>query len=299
MNILRVSVMPDVQTATTTTSEILLEGIIDYAGLYPPADLDMKTVVKNWSLFLQSDDSWILARLIIPSSRLQEFKDCAKLLLPSPEEQDLWQLSVLLPPAGSEQFESAVQATIDFNVEDCGAVANVVEFKATTAQEIDSALEILHDDLFPFIELPIEDDPRGLIAALSGVIAGAKVRTGGVSSDLYPTTENLARFIHSCAIAGQPFKATAGMHHPCRNKNESVGVTEFGFLSVLHATAAASIENKSVSDLENILTMESPDFTSFSDTNLEQVRAELFNSVGSCSFDDPRTDLRSMGLLKD
>jgi len=291
--------MPDVQTATTTTSEILLEGILDYAGLYPPADLDMQSVVDNWSLYIQSEDSWILARLIIPVNRLQEFKACAKDLLPSPDEQDMWQLSVLLPPAGSEQFETAVQATIEFNVEDCGAVANVVEFKATTIQEIDSALELLHDDLFPYIELPIEDDPRGLIAALSGAIAGAKVRTGGVTSDLYPTPSNLARFIHSCAITGQPFKATAGMHHPCQNNNESVGVTEFGFLSVLQATAAASIENRSVSEVETILTMESPDFSSFSDTNLEQVRAELFNSVGSCSFDDPRTELRKMGLLKE
>ncbi len=240
----------------------------------------------------------MLARLIVPSNRLDEFMECAKGLLPKPDEE-MWQLSVLLPPAVSEKFEDAVQATVSFNESDCGAVANVVEFKASTASEIDSALEVLHDDLFPYIELPIDEDPRGLIACLSGAIAGAKVRTGGVSPQLYPSSVNLARFIHSCAVAGQAFKATAGMHHPCRNQNDTVGVMEYGFLSVLHATASASVREASVAEVEQLLLKETPDFAEFSEQELEQIRAELFNSLGTCSFDDPRTDLRTMGLLKE
>ena len=196
-------------------------------------------------------------------------------------------------------FETAVNTTVEFNFSDCGAVANVVEFKANSTSEIDMALSVLHDDLFPFIELPIEEDPRGLIACLSGAIAGAKVRTGGITPELYPTSINLASFIHACAIAGQSFKATAGMHHPFLSKNESVGVTEFGFLSVLQATAAASVHDASVEEVEQILLAPAPDFSAFNETQLELVRAELFNSLGTCSFDDPRKDLRSMGLLKE
>ena len=109
----------------------------------------------------------------------------------------------------------------------------------------------------------------------------------------------MARFIHSCAVAGQSFKATAGMHHPCLHKNESVGVEEYGFLSILQATAAASLHEASVEEVEQIVLSKSPDLSSFNETELEQVRAELFNSVGACSFDDPRKDLRNMGLLKE
>ncbi len=286
------------QTAATTKSEIILEGLIDYAGLYPPANLDMQPVVNNWSSFLQSDDHWMLARLIIPASRLAEFKSAAVDLLPN-QGDEMWELSVLLPPAGSEHFESALQLVIEFNMESCGAVANVVEFKADTTSEIDSALSMLHDDLFPYIELPIAEDPRGLIACLSGAIAGAKVRTGGIEKDLYPSSQTLSRFIHSCAIAGQSFKATAGMHHPCQHQNASVGVLEFGFLSVLQATAAASVGNATVGEVEQILNAPTPDFSEFTEFQLEQVRAELFNSLGTCSFDDPRIDLRGMGFLKD
>ncbi len=290
--------MPEMQTAATTKSEIMLEGFIDYAGLYPPANLEMQPVVNNWSSFLQSDDHWMLARLIIPANRLDEFKSVAVDLLPK-QGEEMWQLSVLLPPAGSEHFESALQSVIEFNMDSCGAVANVIEFKADTTSEIDRALSMLHDDLFPYIELPIVEDPRGLIACLSGAIAGAKVRTGGIERELYPSSQTLSRFIHSCAIAGQSFKATAGMHHPCQHQNDSVGVLEFGFLSVLHATAAASVGNASVEEVEQILNTPFPDFSEFTECQLEQVRAELFNSLGTCSFDDPREDLRGMGLLKD
>jgi hypothetical protein len=291
-------VMLNMKSATTTKSEIMLEGIIDYAGLFPPANLDMQSHVNNWAAYGQSVDNWMLARLIIPASRLDEFKRAAESMLPGVDEE-LWQLSVLLPQVSSDQFESAVQATIDFNMEECGAVANVVEFKANTTTEVDRALSCLHDDLFPFIELPIDEDPRGLIASLSGTISGAKVRTGGITKDLYPTSADLARFIHSCAVAGQTFKATAGMHHPSQHQNQTVGVLEFGFLSVLQATAAASIGNANVEEVEQILTATSVDFSAYSEPQLEQVRAELFNSLGACSFDDPRKDLRSMGLLKE
>ena len=95
--------MPEMPTAVTTKDEIILEGIIDYAGLYPPADLDMDTTVKNWASYLQTDDNWMLARLIIPASGLDEFKEAAKELLPN-EVEEMWQLSVLLPPACSNQF---------------------------------------------------------------------------------------------------------------------------------------------------------------------------------------------------
>ena len=180
--------MSDMQTASTIKSEVMLEGFIDFAGLYPPANLDMQATVDNWASFLKSEDSWMLARLIIPANRLDEFKECATDLLPTLEEE-MWQLSVLLPQQVVTHLKRQYKQPIDFNIESCGAVANVVEFKATTTEEIDFALSILHDDLFPFIELPIEEDPRGLIACLSGSIAGAKVRTGGITPDLYPASQ--------------------------------------------------------------------------------------------------------------
>ena len=205
----------------------------------------------------------MLARLIVPSNRLDEFVECAKGLLPKPDEE-MWQLSVLLPPANDEGFEEAVQKTIDFNMSDCGAVANVVEFKASTTSEIDFALDVLHDDLFPYIELPIDEDPRGLIACLSGAIAGAKFYIDGEPSLKF------AFCLHSCATSCLPFK-TGG---------------EIGskIMNILQATTAVMVDEVSVEVIEEILDSPTQDFSSFTELQLEQARGELFNSFSSTTI---------------
>ena len=55
--------MPNMPTAQTNRDETILEGLIDYAGLYPPASLPLKSVIEHWSAYIQSEDQWILARL--------------------------------------------------------------------------------------------------------------------------------------------------------------------------------------------------------------------------------------------
>ncbi|NIT59480.1 MAG: hypothetical protein GWN00_25665, partial [Aliifodinibius sp.] len=48
--------------------------IIDYAGLFPPADLSLDTSLHKYNKYRNSDDAWMLARYIIPASRLVELK---------------------------------------------------------------------------------------------------------------------------------------------------------------------------------------------------------------------------------
>ncbi len=285
-------------TASTTRDELMLEGFFDYAGLYPPASLDLQSVIEHWARYIKTEDNWMLARLIIPASKLGEFKVLAKDVMPSHDEEP-WQLSVLLPPVSDEGFKAAVETTIAFNEEDLGAIANVVEFKATTTDEIESALNVLHDDLFPFIELPVMNDPRGLIASLSGCVAGAKVRTGGVTPELYPPSEHLARFIFACGVARIPFKATAGLHHPNRNENTSVGVNEFGFLNILGASIVSMRQDATEEDVKTILNMQAVQLSDFTEEEIATARSDVFCSIGSCSFIEPTEDLRSMGILKE
>ena len=48
----------------------LLAKLIDYAGLYPPAALPLDRTLANYRGYLASPDSWILNRLVLPSSLL-------------------------------------------------------------------------------------------------------------------------------------------------------------------------------------------------------------------------------------
>jgi hypothetical protein len=50
----------------------LLANLIDYAGLYPPADLALAAVLANYETYLASAESWMLNRLVLPVAKLPE-----------------------------------------------------------------------------------------------------------------------------------------------------------------------------------------------------------------------------------
>jgi hypothetical protein len=53
----------------------LLRDLIDYAGLFPPASLDMAAAVANYDSYSRSEWNWILGRFIVPVARLGEFEE--------------------------------------------------------------------------------------------------------------------------------------------------------------------------------------------------------------------------------
>jgi hypothetical protein len=292
----------------------LLNRIVDYAGLFPPAKLDMASTVRNYKKYLQSGDSWMLGRLIVPVARLAEFEREAADLLPRKDEDDPWSLGVLAGPAGAPQFAADLEAIESFNIRhedgvDGRAYIDVLEIKADSAEAIDATLEILPQEYFAFFELPIESDPRGLIATLGDGEAGAKVRTGGVTADLIPSPQNLARFIAACAAANVPFKATAGLHQPLRHHSEFVKAEEFGFLNVFLAGCLAMTSEMDEAEVLQLLQETSIDAIEIRDESvtwrdhrieadsIEDVREEFAISFGSCSFDEPHEGLRQLNLL--
>ena len=60
-----------------TALESLLAGIIDYAGLYPPASLDMRTAVRNYLNYGHSQHASALGRFIVDINRLTELREVA------------------------------------------------------------------------------------------------------------------------------------------------------------------------------------------------------------------------------
>jgi hypothetical protein len=52
----------------------LLTGLIDYAGLYPPAALPLPAVLVNYETYLTSPEAWMLNRLVLPAAKLPEVR---------------------------------------------------------------------------------------------------------------------------------------------------------------------------------------------------------------------------------
>lgn len=111
--------------------------------------------------------------------------------------------------------------------------------------------------------------------------AALKLRCGGA---YVPTSHELGDAIAHCVQEGLTFKLTAGLHHAVRRDGTH------GFLNVLAAVDAALRGDDPV----GILDERDPDQLGVKDP--AAVR-RVFASIGTCSIEEPLTNLRLLGLL--
>jgi hypothetical protein len=137
---------------------------------------------------------------------------------------------------------------------------------------------------------------------------GYKLRTGGVTPDAFPTSAQIAQALVKPATHQLPIKFTAGLHHPIRQFRDEVKTKMHGFINVLGAAVLAAEHQWDVDQATMMLEEEDPASFSFAedffawrdwkiDTERLQYRRKFVRSFGSCSFDEPREDLRALGLL--
>lgn len=300
----------------------LMSGLVDYAGLFPPAKLGMDPACENYAKYVQSDRSWMLGRFICPAAKLEDFRKASAALLPRDPDAPAWRLSALIDGDLDENLDAIFAFNAEHEEPEHGlAVVDGIELKvpagdpsASTAF-IDNALELVPDELFPFFEFPAGIDPRGLAAALAGADAGAKIRTGGITPDAFPSAAAIADFLIACAGAEVPFKATAGLHHPVRGpfnltyEPDCARATMYGFFNVFIAAAAAFTGVREQAKLVRVLEETDPKAFTFTDSaagwrdasvplaTLHKARTNFMLSFGSCSFDEPVEDLKKLGLL--
>lgn len=314
----------------TESLRTLLTGIVDYAGLYPPAGLSMAAAVEAYNRARVGEDAWMLGRFVCPASRLEEFERAAAMLLPGTQATsgymehasgEPWRLSVVVDGT----LPAAMDAIDAFNGRHESpkqglAVADCLELKVAGAGEIDAAMETMPESVFPFFEFPVgvagsAKDCRGFVAALAGEQAAAKIRTGGIVPAAFPMPAEVAAFIDACAAAGVPFKATAGLHHPLRGTHpltyepNCASGAMFGFVNVF--LTAAFVRMKGPNDAEALALLAEEDQANFTwcdevvswrghgleTGQIAAARERFCLSFGSCSFDEPTGDLRKLGWL--
>jgi len=169
-------------------------------------------------------------------------------------------------------------------------------------------------DLPVFWEAP-PDRAEQTIALLAGFNSdadlatfGYKLRTGGVTADAFPTSTQIAKAMVTPSTHQLPIKFTAGLHHPLRQYREEVQTKMHGFLNVLGAAALAAEHRWDTNQTATMLEDENVESFSFTDdffgwrewrieTKRLQYRRRFVVSFGSCSFDEPREDLRALNLL--
>ncbi|HEU4828960.1 MAG TPA: hypothetical protein VFT04_07175 [Gemmatimonadales bacterium] len=291
----------------------LLHGLIDYAGLFPPARLDMQAAVANYASYREGGRAWMLGRFVVPSSRLEEFEGAAAALLPKIRDAEPWGIALL----GEDPVHDAEQI-FAFNERHARsaagrAVIDTLELKARTLEELDRLVRSAPPGVVVYVEVPLTEDPSDLLAALGNLEGRAKIRTGGITADAIPAVRDVARFVRIASDLGVPFKATAGLHHPLRGdfpltyEPGSATGTMYGFLNIFAAAlfADAGLE---LSGIEAVLTESDPSRLRFEERgvawgghhaaleDIERLRARVAISFGSCSFMEPADELDILGV---
>ncbi len=296
----------------------LLEGSIDYAGLFPPASYSMEKTVEMFAKHRETPERWLLSRIVIPAKRLSEFEKFAAPLWPkstTDNNDQMWRVTALVSSLDDPELERDLEQIDEFNTfykKKGGTPVHIeaIETKATDSEMISELIELIPDEYEAWVEIPWDKDPRGMIAALGGYDVGAKIRTGGMTANAHPTAEALAVFIEAAAATKALFKATAGLHHPARNKSTTLGCEQFGFFNVFvgaclafHDLAKGEKLVKVLSESDEKQFVFSAEGLKYKDYRLTlkqimEARKKFIRSFGSCSFDEPVADLNRLGLIR-
>lgn len=247
----------------------LLGGLINYAGLFPPAALPMHEAVRNYARYREGDYAWMLGRFVVPAERVAEV----------PGD---FPLSILGMPHASSAHPFEVKAATAADVERIAAASE----GATVYVEISD---------FSLVPLLAEHGLR------------AKFRTGGLTPEAFPENARIIELLRVCRSAHVAFKATAGLHHPLRcvkpltYEPDAPTGTMHGFLNVFLAAALAGFE-------EQVLSETSPSAFELEEEGIAwrgyfltgddlRILRRFAVSFGSCSFEEPIADLRGMGWI--
>ncbi len=276
--------MPDARLA-------LLAALIDDAGLFPPARKPMERAVADHRAARAGEHGWLLGRFLCPASRLDELAAAGPggdWALGAVLDGDDWRVDLgrVAAYAGPGRID-AVEARLPADPEALAAAA-------------------AGDGLAVFLEVP-RSEPGALDAALERIAAiggaGAKLRCGGLTPEAFPDDAFVARFVATCRRLGLAFKATAGLHHPFRTRDEEIGVLQHGFVNLLAAAGAPA----GTSGDELLAIVGERDAAAFSlapgglgwrDRPADPAEARRrFTAFGSCSFSEPAGDLLAAGAL--
>jgi hypothetical protein len=305
----------------TDSLRAFMTALIDYAGLFPPAKLPLSEAVENYTRYRHEPDHWMLSRFIIPAAG-DKFRS-----------NDPFVFSVLgHSGSNADEFFAGLHADLEaisaFRQEHGGGiVADVFEVRlpantASVSDLLEQTTNLLAESggLIPFYEVPFgsswESTIRSVIetiaqvnAAHPGTTAGFKIRCGGVEASAFPTPAQIALALTLCRDAGVPLKATAGLHHPIRRYRDEVQTKMHGFLNVFGAGLLAHVHQLALPDVQAILEDEAADHFRFENDQfcwqslaiktdeIMRLRQKALISYGSCSFDEPRDDLRQLNLL--
>lgn len=296
-----------------------MSGLIDYAGLFPPADLNLKSSINNYSNYIRGSRNWMMSKFILPSSKISGLNDNLMKhfnsdfplnlsLISSDFYLDKVELTSLM-----DNFPGIVFCTgVESRIHEINQFESLYEKNRIVCSEFDRPIQTFYE-----IERNSnwENEVKQIVKQLSDLNKnyrlnhGFKLRCGGVEKNHFPSSQECAIAINLCRDYNVAMKFTAGLHHPMRHFSESVGTRMYGFFNIFIGGMMSYKFQLNIESLLEILEDENANHFQFSDNGvswknfdlsqqeLQKLRSEAFISYGSCSFEEPCEDLKNLGLL--
>jgi hypothetical protein len=268
--------------------------LVDDAGLFPPQELPMPAAIRRHRENQERAHRVLTHRFLCPADGLSR-------LLTQLDPADRFHVGVIV-----RLEPSAVRAAVAIMAADSRVVLAGVEGlppagnePADAARRGVAALDSVPRGVPGYIEVPLVGEWQAGLAVVAESGRAAKIRCGGPRADHFPSPDELARFVWTCARRRVPFKATAGLHHAVRYRDGGTGFEHHGFLNLLLAACRAA-DGAALPEVAAVLRLS--DVARLVDEarsvrpGVADAARSLFVAYGSCSTSEPLADLELLGL---
>lgn len=286
------------------SARALMAGAVDYAGLFPPAQLPLADALAEYRRALAGADAWMLGRFIVPAAQLSVLADA---VVRDAHDGRGWTVSAIVREHMDEDA-AAVQA---FNQRAANQHVRVdtIECRPSSSDSITWLAKTFSPAFTVHVEVGVGPTAPDDLRVVARHQLRAKVRTGGLAPDAFPAPASLVAFIESARDVGVPFKATAGLHHAMRGAyplSDEIGAqsaTMHGFVNLMLATATVG-ERLPTTTAAALLTRTDHSALVFDDERVRwgdvelsidaigRMREAQCVSFGACSFREPADEYR-------
>lgn len=286
------------------SARALMAGAVDYAGLFPPAQLPLAGALAEYRRALAEADAWMLGRFIVPAAQLSALADA---VVRDAYDGRGWTVSAIVREHMDEDA-AAVQA-FNQRASNLHVLVDTIECRPSSGDAITWLAKTFSPAFTVHVEVRVGPTAPDDLRVVARHQLRAKVRTGGLAPDAFPAPASLVAFIEAARDAGVPFKATAGLHHAIRGAyplSDEIGAqsaTMHGFVNLMLATATVG-ERLPTTTAAALLTRTDRAALVFDDEGVRwgdvelsidaigRMREAQCVSFGSCSFRGPADEYR-------
>lgn len=276
----------------------LFDRLVDDAAVFPPGNMPLADAVPAHRRHRSAWYSSLVGPLLCPASQLPDLRRLAD------DGDEPLGVTVIVDTGTAGVLEA-----VDEVANDSQLTLRSVEIPirgeplADSARRIVAALDAAmggSDDEEPaYLEVPRAPGWESALDVIAESGYRAKLRTGGADASAYPSSSEVAAFVLACLDRGVAVKLTAGLHRAVRHPGPD-GATEHGFLNVLLGVARG-LDGGDHDDIVAVLDLDDADqlvaqVRDLSPEHTTRLR-RWFASYGSCSIDEPLTDLIDLGLV--